>query len=247
MKTHVLLVAVSIVLLCFVSTVSAALISVDIDGASSAVSSPGTMTGVAALGSTGDQWNGYAVYTTSLSAPVDPDVSGYLVDSTGSAKSVKFDVGMTASDTCAPANQAGNLLLDDYVFFGPTQPTVNFSFQGLTAGNAYDLLLYGEAGAQSTSIYPTTFTVGGVGKSLNNAAAFDGSYVEDRDYVSFSGVVADGSGMISGTVTSPTDFYFIFNGVQITGDFAEAPEPSTCALLMVGLTGLLAYAWRKRK
>ena len=34
-----------------------------------------------------------------------------------------------------------------------------------------------------------------------------------------------------------------FDGIQAT----QSPEPSTLILLVAGLVGLLAYAWRKRK
>jgi hypothetical protein len=39
----------------------------------------------------------------------------------------------------------------------------------------------------------------------------------------------------------------MINEVSILGTAAPIPEPSACVLLGVGLTGLLAYAWRKRR
>jgi hypothetical protein len=45
--------------------------------------------------------------------------------------------------------------------------------------------------------------------------------------------------------------YRLIDGLEISGrvvlEYNSVPEPSTLALLMVGLVGLLAYAWRKRK
>ena len=222
MKMRILLVAVSVVLFCFVSTVSAALISVDIDGRSDNGIDPGTMVGAAAVGSAGDQWNGYYHYTPG-SAPVDPAASGPLTNSIGSVEAVTFDLGSSIGDAVGAAIQ-GNALLGDRAYLGPGTTGINFTFRGLIAGNAYDLYLYGVSGTQPASTYQTKFTVGGTDKTLSSTVGFDGTYVEDREYVLFSGVIADSTGTISGVVSSPVNYYYIFDGAQITGEFVPPPK-----------------------
>ena len=240
-----------VVILCFSPLAEAnTLLNIDIDGRSTnAQSIPGDMTGAAAIGSAGDQWNIYLVDCVNNTPPIDVDVSGNLVDSSGAITSVTFDLSTGTGDTTADSVRAGNGLLDDYIYLGPNYgiSSVAFSFQGLTAGSQYDLYLYGVAGAQSASTYPATFTVGGVDKTLDSTTPFDGTFVENREYVLYSGVTADGSGEISGSVASASQpgFYSVFNGVQIVGDFATVPEPCSMAFLITGALALLVFAWRQ--
>ena len=56
---------------------------------------------------------------------------------------------------------------------------------------------------------------------------------------------------VTGTVTGPLAFQMVnWGGVAATFDYvgtSTIPEPCSFALLVCGLIGLLAYAWRKRK
>jgi hypothetical protein len=124
------------------------------------------------------------------------------------------------------------------------------TIRGLAAGAAYKLVLYGH-GAED--FRATTFTIGGVAKSTSFVDGTNPrtSLAEGSDYVTYSSVVADSNGQIGihyaaayavhggATVNDEGSF----NGLQIS----EVPEPSTLALCVAGMVGLLAYAWRKRK
>ena len=237
-----------VTVLCFPSfALAGTLINVDIDGRSlNQQTIPGDMTGAAAVGSAGDQWNTYLVDCLNNTPPINPGVSGNLVDSNGAMTSVTFDLSTGTGDTTADSVRAGNGLLDDYIYLGPNYgvSSITFSFQGLVIGNQYDLYLYGAAGAQSASTYPVTFTVGGVEKTLNSTTGFDGTFVENREYVLFSGVTADGSASISGSLSSPTDFYSVMCGAQIA---AAIPEPCSMAFLITGVIALLVSSRGKRR
>ncbi|MEN6558708.1 MAG: autotransporter-associated beta strand repeat-containing protein [Thermoguttaceae bacterium] len=70
--------------------------------------------------------------------------------------------------------------------------------------------------------------------------------VPGRSYVIFSGAssITD-NGLVFGTV--PANHNWSYSVVGGTVTVYAAPEPGTIVLLMIGLTGLAAYAWRKRK
>jgi hypothetical protein len=252
MKTRIVLAATVCVLGFFASAASARLVNIDIDGRSSnGESIPGAMTGAAGVGAAGDQWNSYLVdcVVGHNPTPYDPGVSAHLADSAGVLTATRLDLSTSAGDTTAGSVRSGNGLLDDYVYLGPNVVSqIAFTLSGLIAGNSYDLYLYGVGGAQPASTYPGKFSVGGVDKTLTSTTAFDGTFVENREYVAFSGVIADASGTISGQVSSSSNpaFYSVFNGIQVSGEFASIPEPATSTLVASGLFGLIAYAWRKR-
>ena len=65
-----------------------------------------------------------------------------------------------------------------------------------------------------------------------NAAVRHGGGINETNYVK-----------ITLTVTGTTTMSCGFDGLSLT----TIPEPSTMTLMAVGLVGLLAYAWRKRK
>ena len=123
----------------------------------------------------------------------------------------------------------------------PSVPYVSLDVKGLDDSKKYDLYLYSARAALSPD--PTDFTINGVTQSLpgsNNTASFvlGANYVKFLEQSPTSGAlnITFGGGAWGG----------VFSGMQVVGVTAT-PEPGTLTLLVVGLFGLLAYAWRKRK
>jgi hypothetical protein len=86
--------------------------------------------------------------------------------------------------------------------------------------------------------------VGSTSKT-QTVGVFDGTLTPDRDYLRFANITASGDGSISGNWTGVgVGHYSLFSGLQIQ---TAVPEPSTSVLVLTGLFGLLAYAWRKRR
>ena len=52
---------------------------------------------------------------------------------------------------------------------------------------------------------------------------------------------------LSGDQRLIVDYVIDGNTHAINGYFVSLPEPSTLVLVVMGVFGLLAYAWRKRK
>jgi hypothetical protein len=111
-----------------------------------------------------------------------------------------------------------------------------FSIEHLTPGGLYDLYWYQQNGIAANST--GSFTIGATTLTSTNSGQID-AFIENDNYVHFRGVAADGVGTITGTISSSAQF----GGLQIM----SIPEPSAFVLLGVGVVGLLAYAWRKRK
>jgi hypothetical protein len=205
--------------------------------------SPDTaMTGAAATGSAGDQWN----QIQSGSSVSD------LNDTTGTASTV----GLSWSDSSGSAIRSRSGFdsltsgkLDGFSGGGGEgfkSVPVDFTFSGLTPDGTYDLFVY----AGNYSNESTVTTVGGIQQNIADTPGLT-AYVSGGNYTEFS-VVADGSGDLSfavqnSTVTSPTTVNTPVNGFQLeTAQSSNAtPEPSTWGLLGGGLA-LIAAAARKR-
>lgn len=225
------------------------LVNVDIDTSGIGSPSAGTYSGTAAAG--GGTWNSFNV----TQYPNNHE-SGILVNSEGNATSAAF--GTDVKITLGPSgfnghdwlsggvpNWGTDLVCDGLYTMGSTSSTGgSWTISGLVAGTNYDLYLYGQAG--DTYGNTTNVKIGEVTKTSTNPGTpllSVSTYLEDRNYVKFSSVAADGSGTISALVWDASGSAGMFNGFQIS----EIPEPGTLALLATGLLGLLAYAWRKRK
>ena len=170
-------------------------------------------------------------------------VTGLKDATTGTATAVS--IAWTAnhySGNNALAGTYGGLLGDmAYTYNGSGGiVTSTWTFSGLT-GAKYDMVLYTCAFNVGRG---AKFTVGGVDQiatPTGNATTL----VAGDQYVRYNNLVPV-AGKISFSYTPRTTSvpsWGELSGVEIK----LVPEPSTIALLVTGLVGLLAYAWRKRK
>lgn len=138
---------------------------------------------------------------------------------------------------------AGSLLADYYYVIGNTPAT--FTIGGLTAGHAYNIYFYSEAGSSGSTDRAATFTLDGVSKNLT--AFTVGSFVEGTNYVMFattpSGATLNGSfvGNLGGNEAE-------LNGLQIVDlGVAAVPEPATYAgLLSLAVLGFAVVQRHRR-
>jgi hypothetical protein len=198
------------------------------------VSPLGYTNGVGPAG--GGTWNqvDFAVGTT-----------GVLLDSLGnSTTTVTLSLSGAGSDGTAHTGYTTpvNTLLSGYAYYSPwtTPPGGSFAINGLVSGGQYKLYVFSQNGTYDSS--KTVFTIGASSLIVDNTLTSDtGSFHEGENYVVFSGLIATG-GTISGTFVMPSD-NAAFNGFQLV----SVPEPGSLLLIVSGICGLLAYAWRKRR
>ena len=191
-----------------------------------------TPTGAAVIGQVGDTWTqvtqGGGFGTAVTATPYA------LNTTTGASSGVSMAfAGGRAHGTAS----AANLDVFEEGFFlnaGDTSATVTIS--GFAAGTIVDLYLY--SGGYTTG-EGATFDFGTGAFSTNNVVNIETTYDLGGNYVKIGGLVADGSGNITGTWTKPGN-YSTFNGAQI----AVIPEPS--AALLGGL-GMLCLLRRRRQ
>ncbi len=133
----------------------------------------------------------------------------------------------------------------DYAYTSATSAGhATFTIGGLTVGGDYDVYLYSmNSGAHNGAT--TTFNVGGVNMTADSTdAGVLTSFVQNGNYVEYTGVIAAG-GTITGSyfegVTSTTDGSF--NGFQLVA----VPEPASFVLFALGIAGLLAYRIRGKR
>lgn len=226
MKTRVCFLAV----LCFagIATVSnAEVINIDFN-----VTWWGTTySGTAVAPDAGTIWNS-KIFMATLEDGETPDPAGYtkLVNSNGDLTGAGINLPSTlgyANIDYLSGHSAVDLMGDfQYVDSGVANTvTIN----GLI-GTSYDLYLYGTGGDGQY----TTFTVNGASQETSQQLVETTDFVIGEDYVVFSSV-APTDDKLAITFTNGTDAtYGIFNGLQIVGDFAAVPEPTTVALLSLG-------------
>lgn len=251
MKMRTVSVMTSLVLACLVSAASAGLLNIDINGIVGS-ETPAVYTGEAAAG--GGIWNVYSIVGLQ-----DPAQSAPLVTSTGASTNVRFDLGLCKGGNTWDGGvwRSGNDLMDDFAFVKPNDAnipqSVTFTLTGLAAGGSYDLYLYGLVGGVPSSYCAPAFTIGSQLKYLYNPDSFiyvGGNFVspqplaEGRDYVHFSGLMADGSGTITGVLSTIITSDAALDGLQLVGPMS-IPEPATATMGVCGLLSLVAYAWRK--
>jgi uncharacterized delta-60 repeat protein len=195
-------------------TVRAQLINVDFNTNSSASAGGGpalgpTMSGAAALGAAGDQWNGIKVtsgtaiplfYSNGSNSPVE------MTFTSGGGYDVKSFSGSTPF-----ASTPYNALMEDYLFNGGVQQTVTLS--GLGPRTTYDLVLYNAADTAAAG-RTTFFTV----NTNTQSSTWNGSsntLIAGVDYVEFTSAVSDNSGNLVITWSGNGSAEGDLNGFQI--------------------------------
>jgi len=175
-----------------------------------------TYSGAAQIGAAGDYWNSITVsdYTVStITAPYLKFTDG-LYNSTVSFTLSREGGGTLGADHIfeAPLNP----LLNDYVYF--YGETLTFTISGLVPGTPYDLYFYCHAGVYFN---PGRFTINGA-----DYYSFDKCFPggASGDYAVCSGITADSSGVITGTIREgipPNPG--VLNGLQIMGTIPRMP------------------------
>ena len=231
------------VALLLVNLAGATTINVDMVPGSDSVYS-----GTAAAPDSGTFWNGYQWSSWQYGSASNFKASdGTTVTTVGFVNHYDF-AGMGSSGS-------NNLLDDGGQMWQTTWPyRADLYLTGLSTSQKYDLYLYATAGATA---YGTAFTIGGV--TQLTAGGNDTSFVKGgstlvtgSNYVLFHNLMSDADGNIYIAAYSNSIITGIANGGSDSGpinglQLVSVPEPGTLVLLAVGLVGLLAYAWRKRR
>jgi len=259
-KKNILLAGAAILAIGSASVASAQVVNVQFAGEYPAGTPGPAYTGQGALVTTGTDWNYFDV--PEFGVGPNPTVS--ITD----PSTLLTTNGLTTTDTVTLGNvesfnektyngaalASGNNLLDSQADSVAAMGSATFTIGGLTAGNSYNLYLYGASGNVNQG---TVFTIGlnsltttgntGGGYAANTPPT--GGWVSPGDYVEFTGVVANISGDISGSwitsgATSLQDGPF--DGLQIQSESLSVPEPSVVILLGLGLLSLVALRRARR-
>lgn len=191
-----------------------------------------TTSGSAVLGSVGDVWNG-------IGNQPGFDATGLsLVDTAGAASGVTLSFTAEGGWNEDPKPFASDLLRD-YIsdYEADTAATSGFSFAGLTPNSPFNLVVY--VNAHNAGSRRISITVDG-NTQLSNVNTTPSSFVLNDNYMLFSNVMSNGSGVLSGTFTG------IGGEGSIHGMQLAIPEPSTYAAI-AGALALGLVAWRRRR
>jgi len=195
-------------------------------------SSP-TYSGLGAAPDIGTTWNGLGIGAEAGGAINPSFTSGALLTSTGTASAVTVSLGSFKayeSDENFGTTTPAPALMTDFAYqqnLGPGGPDSTFSLANLNPSFTYDLYLYSQNGGYANTA--TIFTVNGISQTATNLGTPPPGFVLNENYVLFLGLVADGSGTISGTFNDVAAANNgAFNGLQLV---EIVPEPTAVALL----------------
>jgi hypothetical protein len=180
-------------------------------------------TGAAAVGSTGDKWNGISAGASG--GPVS------LFDTTGASTSVtlSYDTSGGNSVTSVAQNTQPNPnLMNDYLF-NNAGGNITVTLGNLLPNSTYDLYIYlasndgGSSGARSALA-----TANGTGATATGNP--QSTFLAGQNYVLLA-TTSTSSGIINITesdLSPPNSTTEVdMNGLQIEGAFAPVPEPTT--------------------
>ncbi len=226
---HIFARLIALVGIALLSTRSATAVPISIDfniGASpNASGEPVNSAGLILPGQVGD-WESLVVGGSEVSTTVGGATftlnPGYLVfNGTGS-------------------NTGDNGLRGDVVYLTGSQAPVTWTLSGLTPSAQYDLILFSQMHSNNP-VNAADFEIlghdagNGTGAAVTLDSEFDGN---------FTNVIADGSGVITGTLSKQIGQSFSgWSGIQ----FEQVPEPSSIILAVIGMLGVGTRRHRKRR
>jgi hypothetical protein len=202
----------------------------------------------AAFHSAGKTWNHLEIAQYDAGAITNPSFSNLVDRETGAATGVGFSItGATlaynneASFTPQATDAARDFFLFNIGALGLSS-TANWQISGLTPGTTYKLYLYGGGAPATGRGINQTVDVNGNGSLADDTAVLVGNAPNTGALFS---VVANGNGMVLGSLTGVGTNEGDWSGFQITDKVVR--EPGTSVLVLTSVFGLAAYAWRKRR
>lgn len=209
---------------------SSAAFATAIDVQFGAASASQQQTGPAVIGAARDYWN----FSNAASG------TSSLVSTTQAATGVTLTFAASGSYTAAAGGFAFSgkpdaNLMQGYLYSSTSSITA--VLKGLAAGQGYNLDLYTQ-GDNNASGRSSTATVNGATATSTQTNA--GTFILNNNYLVFSGA-ADAMGNVSIAVVTKSG-EANFNGFQLVT--TAVPEPSTLALLGVGLATLCLFKRR---